>query len=92
MITTNEVTVEISCVDCGQVRHVARGMIMHTRGVCGFCYVQRAIEDYQAWCGAMDVDYDEESADEYLFVTNYGSSLPEWIQARVKDYAAKAAA
>lgn len=78
---------EQSCDDCGTIRKLNLATALRSTSICGFCTIRRGLEDYQSWCGWMDVDYDEESVDEYLDTTSYGSSLPEWIQVRVKEWA-----
>lgn len=82
----------VECVDCGQAQQLTSvEAILRHRAVCGFCYIQRGITDYQDWCGAENQAYDTESAEEYLNVTTYGAHMPEWIQVRVMEWAANAA-
>jgi hypothetical protein len=79
--------INAECVDCGTHRRIEtlEAALAH---VCPTCLVKRALDDYIAWCGAMDDIPDPDSADEYLYVTSYGSHLPGWAQAKVREFAA----
>lgn len=74
------------CVDCGLERRIetVAAALAH---VCPTCYVKRAIDDFRDWCWAMEVAPDAECADEYLHVTSFGSNLPDWAKAKVREFA-----
>jgi hypothetical protein len=78
----------VDCVDCGLMRRIET--LEHALApACPTCWVKRAIQDFKDWCGVLEVSEDAESAEEYLYVTDYGSRLPDWIQDKVRAYAAE---